>query len=162
MERAPGFGFPTHLVTGGIPQSREEGGELATKRSSGVFFKDDLVQGACRGDLTGNQAQVRDVHSKSATKMIAKTYPRLVAHQSLRSSVDLYRPLELEFNNDRTSRVNSIQDGKPSIRQYQRFLETYVNSRFPQSQVKRTYRNPEDGPSRTPSSHRWKQVRETF
>ena len=103
-----------------------------------------------------------DVHSKSATtKMIAKTHPRLVAHQSLGGSVDLCKPLESKINN-RTLRVNSIQDGKPSIRQYRRFLATHVNSRFHNRKPKRTYRNPEDGPSRTPSSHRWKQVRVTY
>lgn len=63
----------------------------------------------------GTRLQVRNVHSKPATKIIAKTHPRLVAHQSLRGSIDLCRPLESEINS-RTLSVNFVQDGKPSIR----------------------------------------------
>lgn len=67
---------------------------------------------------------------KPATKIIAKrTHLRLVAHQSLCGSIDLYRPLELEINSGML-RVSFVQDGKPSIRRYQRFLETHVISRF--------------------------------
>lgn len=40
-----------NLVTGGVTQTGEEGGELAAEGGVGVFLEDDLVQTSSGGDL---------------------------------------------------------------------------------------------------------------
>ena len=135
----------SYLVTGGIPQTREERGEFAGERSRRIFLKDNLVESACGRDLVRETELIQCPHNnicRWGRLQATGTHLALVAHQSLRSGIDLVMALESKSKITKKNILFCslggewfVQDGKPSARQYQQYL-----SGFP-SKYNRTLHN---------------------
>lgn len=86
-----------HLVTRGIPQTREERGEFAADRSRSIFLKDNFGEIVRGRDLARGLKLAECPHNRTywwGRLQATTTHLALVAHQSLRSGINLFMALE--------------------------------------------------------------------
>lgn len=76
----------TNLVASGVTQTGEQRGEFAAEGRRSILLEDDLVESTCGGNL--KRISVSNNNSAPIQARV-QSHPGLVAHQSLRSGVDL-------------------------------------------------------------------------